>query len=158
MVAGMGRSLSLVVALLVALFVGVVPLRVCWSMETGGQGVVSVGSHSHGAHGDGSACVHEQESCGHRHDAHDNEGDTEDDDGHGTDACCVDSPFHAVASVHAVSADRSMDATGSILTPIFGAASPSDVATSSDLRARAPAPPEVREPVSTGLITTVLLR
>lgn len=153
MVADMGRSLSLFVALLVALFVGVVPLRVCWSMETGGQGVVSLGSHSHGAHEDGTACVHEQASGGHD-DGHDEDREAH----HDADACCIDSPFHAVASVVAVSADRSIDATASMLPSHVGAGSILDVEGSSGSTAHAPAPPDDRESVPTGLISTVLRR
>ena len=143
----MGRRLSLFLALVIALFVGVVPLRICSAVDSGVQGVVALGSHSHHGHADGSSCSHDDSGCALDSDAR-HDADHDDDD------CCVDSPFHVVASIEAVSADRVLDVTVAVC--VVPASSFGDVVAASPTRESAP--PDVNDPAAAGLVSTVLLR
>ncbi len=144
----MGRRLPLYLALLVALFVGVVPLRECWASEAGGQGVVAAGTHSHADSHDGCEASPPCD-CGCDHDA-------DHAPAHDGQVCCIDSPFDVVASVTVVSADRSLDAAACAAVLSLAETPFLDPATVTG--AHSPAPPDIREPLPTGLLSTVLLR
>lgn len=149
-IAGMGGRLPLFVALLVALFVGAVPLRECWAFASNESGVVAVGAH---AHAEVDADAHD--GCeGGREGVCDHDADHAPD--HDGDACCVDAPFHVVSSVAPVSADRGHDTGASVL--VAACAAWPVVSARAEASGHPPAPPDVREPVPTGLISTVLLR
>ena len=83
------RRVSELLTLLVALFVGAVPLQECRATDTCEGGTVVIGLHAHHDHGDGSS----HESPGHECDRDGTDGDGlghDGDDDHG--ACCVDMP------------------------------------------------------------------
>lgn len=157
----MTRRISLLVALVVALFVGVVPLRACNAGDEGGRGVVTIGDHAHSGHG---CADHEHATGAQGH--HDDDGCpvTHHDDGgcpvnHHDDAeCCLDTPFDTSFAVHAVSADRAIDAANAVcVTPQADASSV--LARMIEAVAGAPpTPPAFRPLLSLGLASTVLLR
>ena len=149
----MRRRLALFLSMLVALFVGVVPLRECFAADAGRVGVVVLGSHAHPA---ASAPTGHDHGCCHR---------SHDDDAPADADCCADAPFHATATLSYISADRALDAASAHRT-LHGAGALLPIALLGGRAAlvpgggslRPPLPAPIRDPIPSGLVSTVLLR
>lgn len=140
----MRQRLATLLAVLVALFVGAVPLRECFATCSADVGVTILGEHAHDEHA----------PCGHRHDA--------DTPRHvhpeGESDCCADAPFQGLRDVVAVSADRALDGasapflvTTASLVPLV-----SEIAAAEPPRLDPPG--ELRADTFAGVLSAVLLR
>ena len=160
------RRLPLLLALCVAIFAGLVPLRECLAADTGDQGVVALGTHAH------RHVVHDHDA--HGRDAHEPcegvRGETDAGDvctahcheaDHDGSHCCIDAPFAVCARFDAISADRGALDPHAVVAACVGAfLSLADESLDAPIAsaARTPAPPTVRLAVPTGVRSVVLLR
>ena len=143
------RCISEFLAVLVALFVGVVPLRDCRAQDDGARGVVVLGDHAHHGHD------HASGIDGH----HPDDGCTETGTGHDERGCCLDAPFDTSVGGAAVSADRSIvGASNAPCLPEPTSGMTSSASSIAALSGAPPAPPDAPSAGSLGLASTVLLR
>jgi hypothetical protein len=140
----MRQRLTTVLAVLVALFVGAVPLRECLAVESFEVGVAVFGEHAHDDHA----------PCGHRHD-HDT---TRHVHPEGESDCCADAPFEIAFACAYVRADRVVD-TGAVAVGALPATHLARLASGAAAEPpRLDPPPDPRADTFAGVLSAVLLR
>lgn len=145
------RRLPSLLALCVALFVGVVPLRECLAVETLGHSVFALGMHVHSqVADDGRGVAGEVGEVG--------GGDFSADSDRDESGRCVGVPLEVCARREVVSADRAIAGPSVIAMSSIACLPVASLDAPTADCARAPAPPEVRAPVPAGVRSIVLLR